>query len=70
MVAEGGDEFGADSGNGLQQELGKIAKGDGLFLGDAALSHEEKNLGEGTVDVGGGGEVAAKRFEPSEGAFF
>ena len=63
MVAEGRDEFAADSGNGLQQELAEVAEGDGLLLGDTALSHQKKNLGEGAVDVGGGGEVAAKRCE-------
>ena len=47
----------------MQQKLGEIAEGDGLLLGDAALSQEEKNLGEGAVDVGGGGEVAAEGFE-------
>jgi hypothetical protein len=67
VVAEGGNEFAADSGNGLQQKLGEIAEGDGLLLGDASLSHEEKNLGESAVDVGGGGEIAAEGFEPWEG---
>jgi len=51
----------------LQQKLGEIAEGDGLFLGDAALRHQEKYLGDGAVDAGGGGEVAAEPFEPSEG---
>ncbi len=62
-VAVGGDVFGADSGDGLQQELGEIAEGDGVFAGDASLGHEEKSLGEGSVDAGGGGEVGAERFE-------
>ena len=69
LIAEGRDEFAADSGNGLQQKLREIAEGDGLLLGDAALRHEEKNLGEGAVDVGGGGEVAAERFERGERSF-
>ena len=47
----------------MQQELGEVAKGDGVFAGDASLRHEEKGLGEGAVDVGGGGEVGAERFE-------
>ncbi len=63
LVAVDADVFAADSGNGLQQELGDIAEGDGLFLGDAALRHQEENLGQGAVDVGGGGEVAAKSYE-------
>jgi len=58
------DVFAADSGNRLQQELGEIAKGDGLLLGDTALGHEEKNLRKSTVDVGGSGEISAK---PNEG---
>ena len=62
-VAEGGDVFGADSGDGLQHELGEIAEGDGVFAGDASLRHEEKGLGEGAVDAGCGGEVGAERFE-------
>jgi hypothetical protein len=67
-VAEDADIFAADSGDGLQQELGDVAEGDGLLLGDAALRHEEKDLGKSAVDVGGGGEIAAKRFEPYEGS--
>jgi len=62
-VAVGGDIFSADPGDGLQQELGEIAEGDGVFAGDAALRHEEKRLGKGAVDVGGSGEVGAERFE-------
>src|SRR5579859_4969136 len=62
-VAVGGDVFGADSGDGLQQELGEIAEGDGVFAGDASLRHEEKGLSEGAVDAGSGGEVGAERFE-------
>jgi hypothetical protein len=65
-VAVGGDVFGADSGDGLQQELGEIAEGDRVFAGDAPLRHEEKGLGEGAVDVGGGGQVGAvlRALEP------
>ena len=62
-IAVGGDVFGADSGDRLQQELGEIAEGDGVFAGDASLGHQEKGLGEGAVDVGGRGEVRAERFE-------
>jgi hypothetical protein len=43
-IAEGGDVFGADSGDGLQQELGEIVKGDGVLAGDASLHHQEKGL--------------------------
>jgi hypothetical protein len=59
-----GDVFAADSGNGLQQELGEIAEGDGLFLRDAALRRQKKNVAKGAIDVGGGGEIAAKGHEP------
>lgn len=38
-IAEGGDVLCADSGNGLEQELGEIAEGDVPLLGDTALSH-------------------------------
>jgi hypothetical protein len=62
-ITEGSDVFGADSRDGLQQELGEIAEGNGVFAGDVSLGHEEKCLGEGAVDVGGGGEVRAERFE-------
>ena len=31
------------------------------------MRHEEIDLGESAVDVGGGSEVAAERFEPFEG---
>ena len=62
-IAEGGDVFGADSGDGLQQELGEIAEGDGVFAGDASLGHEKKSLGQGAVDAGSRGEVGAERFE-------
>ncbi len=62
-IAEGGDVFGADSGDGLQQELGEIAEGDGVFAGNASLGHEEKGFGEGAVDASGCREVGAERFE-------
>ena len=62
-VAEGGDVFGADSRDGLQHELREIAKGDGVFAGDASLGHEEKRLGEGAVDAGGCRELGAEGFE-------
>ena len=47
----------------MQQELGEIAEGNGAFAGDAALGHEEKRLGEGSVDAGASSEVGAERFE-------
>ncbi len=50
----------------MQQELGEIAEGDGVAAGDASLGQEEESLGEGAVDVGGGGEVGAERFERGE----
>jgi len=62
-IAVGGDVFGADSGDGLQQELREIAERDGVFAGDTVLRHEEKGLCEGAVDIGGGGEIGAERFE-------
>jgi len=62
-IAVGGDVFGADSGDGLQQELGEIAEGDSVFAGDVSLSHEEKRLGEGAIDIGGGSEIGAEHFK-------
>ena len=59
----GGDVFGANSGDGLQQELGEVAESDGLLLGDASLGEEEIDLGEGAVDVSGAGEVRAEPFQ-------
>lgn len=62
-----GDELGADAGNGLQQKLREIAEGDGLLLGDAALGHQKKDLSEGTVNVGGAGEIGAECCERFDG---
>ena len=62
-IAVGGDIFGADSGDRLQQELGEIAESDGIFAGDASLGHEEKSLGEGAIDIGGSGDIGAERFK-------
>ena len=62
-IAVGGHVFGADSGDGLEQELGEIAEGDGVFAGDASLGHEQKGLGEGAIDIGGSGDIGAERFK-------
>ena len=58
-----GDAFGACEGNGAQQELGEMAEGGGFLAGDAALGEEAKDLSEGAVHAGGGGEVAAGGIE-------
>ena len=62
-MAEGGDGFGADAGNGLQQKLGDIAEGDSVLARDAILREKAKNLAEGAVHSGGGGEVRGESFE-------
>ena len=63
FVAEGGDGFSADAGDRLQQKLGDIAEGNGVFAGDAILRQKAKDLAEGAVHSGGGGEVGGKSFE-------
>src|SRR5579872_96057 len=63
FVAEGGDGFGADAGNRLEQKLGDIAEGDGVFARDAILRQKAKDLAEGAVYSGGGGEVGGESFE-------
>ena len=62
-MAEGGDGFGADAGNGLEQKLGDIAEGDGVFARDAILGEKAKDLAEGAVHSGGGGEIGGESFE-------
>ena len=62
-MAEGGDGFGADAGNRLQQKLGDIAEGDGILARDTILREKAKNLAEGAVHSGGGGEVGGESFE-------
>ena len=69
-MAEGGDGFRADAGNGLQQELGEIAEGDSVFARDAILGEKAKDLAEGTIHPRGGGEVGGESFEfRSQGEF-
>ena len=62
-MAEGGNGFGADAGNGLEQKLGDIAEGDGVFARDAILREKAKDLAEGAVHAGGGGEVSGESYE-------
>ncbi len=62
-MAEGGDGFGADAGNGLQQKLGDIAEGDSVLARDAILRQKAKDLAEGAVHSGGGGEIGGESFE-------
>jgi hypothetical protein len=62
-MAKGGDGFGADSGNGLEQKLGDIAEGDSVLARDAILGQKAKDLAEGAVHSGGGGEVGGESFE-------
>jgi hypothetical protein len=49
--------------DGLQQELGEIAKRGGFLARDAPLREQAKNLSESAVHAGGGGEVAAGGIE-------
>ena len=63
FVAEGGDGFGADAGNGLQQKLGDIAEGDGILARDAILREKAKDLAKSAVHPGSGGEVGGESFE-------
>ena len=63
LIAEGGNGFGADAGNGLQQKLGDIAEGDGVFARDAVLREKAKDLAEGAVHSGSGGEVGGEVLE-------
>src|SRR5437879_7003742 len=53
----------AHGGNGSQQELGEMAEGGRFLARNAALREQAKNLGEGAVHAGGGGEVAAGGIE-------
>lgn len=70
FVAEGGDGFGADAGNSLQQKLGDIAEGDSVLARDAILREKAKDLAEGAVHSGGGSEVRGESFElGSQGEF-
>jgi hypothetical protein len=62
-MAEGGDGFGADAGNRLEQKLGDIAEGDSVLARDAILGEEAKDLAEGAVHSGSGGEVGGESFE-------
>ncbi len=62
-MAEGGDGFGADAGNGLEQKLGDIAEGDSVLARDVIFREKAKDLAEGAVHSGGGGEVRGESFE-------
>ena len=50
--------FGTGQGNRTQQELGEMGEGGGFLTRDAALREKAKDLSEGAVHAGGGGEVA------------
>ena len=62
-MAEGGDGFGADAGNGLEQKLGDIAKGDSVLARDVIFREKAKDLAEGAVHSSGGGEIGGESFE-------
>jgi len=49
----------AREGDGSEQELGEVAEGGGLLARDAPLGEQAKDLAEGAVHAGGGGEVTA-----------
>ena len=55
--------FGAGGRNASQQELGEMAEGGGFLARNAPLREQAKNLSEGAVHAGGGGEVAAGGIE-------
>ena len=63
FMAEGGDGFGADAGNGLEQKLGDITEGDGVFARDVMFREKAKDFAEGAVHSRGGGEVSGERYE-------
>ena len=62
-MAEGGDGFGADAGNRLQQKLGDIAEGDSVLARDVIFRQKAKDPAEGEVHTGGGGEVAGESLQ-------
>ena len=62
-MAEGGDGFVADAGNRLQQKLGDVAEGDGVFASDLVFREEAEDFAEGAVHSGGGGEVTGEGYE-------
>ena len=62
FVAEGGDGFGADAGNGLEQKLGDLAEGDSVLARDVIFRQKAKDLAEGAVHFGGGSEVGGESF--------
>lgn len=70
LIAEGGDGFGADAVDGLQQKLAQIAEGHGVALVHALLREHTKDLGEGAVYSGGGGEVGTEAVEFAGGGGF
>ena len=63
FMAEGGDGFGADAGNGLQQKLGDVAEGDSVLARDMIFRQKAEDLAEGAVHSGGGGEVGGESFQ-------
>ena len=62
-MAEGGDGFGADAGNGLQQKLGDIAEGDSVLARDVIFREKAKDLAEGAVHSRRGGEIGGESFQ-------
>ena len=62
-MAKSTDEFAADAGKRLKQELSQVAEGDRVLASDAPLREEAKDLGNGGVDGGGGREIAAEGFD-------
>src|SRR5207245_11107159 len=47
----------------LEQGVAELGEGVGFLARNAALREQAKNLGEGAVHAGGGGEVAAGGIE-------
>ena len=50
-------------GNGPQQKLGEMTESGGFLARNAPLREQAKNLSEGAVHAGGGGEIAAGGME-------
>ena len=55
--------FGVRKGNGPQQKLGEMTESGGFLARNAPLREQAKNLSEGAVHAGGGGEIAAGGME-------
>ena len=62
-------DFGADVGQGLEEELGDVGQGQGIAARDAVFGDQVEELAEDVVDVAPGLEMAGEGGETS-GDFF